>query len=173
MDFILSYNNREGVMVFPVVPNEAITLSRSQKNETFDSVNGEMQAPGTLGLATFELESFVPTHDYSFIRPGGKRPWLLILPLLCAGMLALGYGYHVLLRGEDLAVDIAIYVLLMAAGFWLPTRFSGPFQGIRWILPAILTALLGVLLALFTLWPLENILFTELSAVRTWLTMPI
>ena len=74
MDFILSYNNREGVMVFPVVPNEAITLSRSQKNETFDSVNGEMQALGTLGLATFELESFFPTHDYSFIRPGGKRP---------------------------------------------------------------------------------------------------
>ena len=96
-----------------------------------------------------------------------------ILPLLCAGMLALGYGYHVLLRGEDLAVDIAIYVLLMAAGFWLPTRFSGPFQGIRWILPAILTALLGVLLALFTLWPPKNILFTELSAVRTWLTIPI
>ena len=74
MDFILSYNNREGVMVFPVVPNAAITLNRAQKNETFDSVSGEMQALGTLGLATFELESFFPTHDYSFIRPGGKRP---------------------------------------------------------------------------------------------------
>lgn len=74
MDFILSYNNREGVMVFPVVPNEAIVLQRGQKNETFDSVSGEMQALGPLNLATFELESFFPTHDYPFIRPGGKRP---------------------------------------------------------------------------------------------------
>lgn len=74
MDFILSYNNREGVMVFPVVPNEAIVLQRGQKNETFDSVSGEMQALGPLNLATFELESFFPTHDYDFIRPGGKRP---------------------------------------------------------------------------------------------------
>ena len=74
MDFILSYNNREGVMVFPVVPNEAIVLQRDQKNETFDSVSGEMQALGTLGLASFELESFFPMHDYGFIRPGGYRP---------------------------------------------------------------------------------------------------
>lgn len=74
MDFILSYNNREGVMVFPVVPNEAIVLQRTQKNETFDSVSGEMQALGTLRLAAFELASFFPTHDYPFIRPGGKRP---------------------------------------------------------------------------------------------------
>ena len=74
MDFILSWNNREGVLIFPVVPNEAIVLQRAQKNETFDSVSGEMQALGTLGLATFELESFFPTHDYPFIRPGGKRP---------------------------------------------------------------------------------------------------
>lgn len=74
MDFILSYNNREGVMVFPVVPNEGIVLERSQKNEAFESVNGEMQALGTMGLASFELESFFPTHDYDFIRPGGKRP---------------------------------------------------------------------------------------------------
>ena len=106
-------------------------------------------------------------------RPGGKRPWLLILPLLCAGMLALGYGYHVLLQGEELAVDIAIYVLLMAVGFWLPARFSGPFEGVIWMLPVVLTAILGGLIGVFTLWPPENILFTDLSAVRTWLTIPI
>lgn len=32
MDFILSYNNDEKVMTFPVVPNEGINLSRSQDN---------------------------------------------------------------------------------------------------------------------------------------------
>ena len=70
MDFILSYNNREGVMVFPVVPNEAIVLSRAQANQTFESVNGEMQALGALGLATFELEGIFPLHEYRFLRPG-------------------------------------------------------------------------------------------------------
>ena len=72
MDFILSYNNREGVMVFPVVPNEAIVLQRAQKNETFDSVSGEMQALGTLGLASFEIESIFPLHEYRFLRPGSS-----------------------------------------------------------------------------------------------------
>lgn len=72
MDFILSYNNREGVMVFPVVPNEAIVLQRAQKNETFDSVSGEMQALGTLGLAAFELEGIFPLHEYRFLRPGSS-----------------------------------------------------------------------------------------------------
>lgn len=72
MDFILSYNNREGVMVFPVVPNEAIVLQRGQKNETFDSVSGEMQALGALGLASFELEGIFPLHEYRFMRPGSS-----------------------------------------------------------------------------------------------------
>ena len=72
MDFILSYNNREGVMVFPVVPNEAIVLQRTQKNETFDSVSGEMQALGPLNLASFELEGIFPLHEYRFLRPGSS-----------------------------------------------------------------------------------------------------
>lgn len=70
MDFILSYNNREGVMVFPVVPNDSLVWSREQKNETFDSVTGEMQALGPLNLGSTEISSFFPLHSYSFIRPG-------------------------------------------------------------------------------------------------------
>ena len=59
-------------MVFPVVPNEAIVLQRGQKNETFDSVSGEMQALGALGLASFELEGIFPLHEYRFMRPGSS-----------------------------------------------------------------------------------------------------
>ena len=39
MDFILSYNNNEEVMTFPVVPNEGIQLSRGQDNTKFDGIN--------------------------------------------------------------------------------------------------------------------------------------
>lgn len=70
MDFILSYNNREGVMVFPVVPNDSLVWAREQKNETFDSVSGEMQALGPLNLGSAEISSFFPLHPYPFIRPG-------------------------------------------------------------------------------------------------------
>ena len=40
-------------------------------------------------------------------RPGGMRPWLLVLPGLCALMLILGWVYHVTLGGETMWVDLA------------------------------------------------------------------
>ena len=72
MDFVLSYNNNEGVLVFPVIPNGGITLSRGQSNETFDGVNHELQSLGTMDLASFELSSIFPLHDYPWIRPGSS-----------------------------------------------------------------------------------------------------
>ena len=70
MDFILSYNNNEEVMTFPVVPNEGIQLSRGQDNAKFDGINHELQAIGTMQLASFELSSIFPTKRYPWMRPG-------------------------------------------------------------------------------------------------------
>lgn len=100
-------------------------------------------------------------------RPGGARPWLLVLPLLCLSVLLLGFGYHILLGGTAVWVDVLLYILTMALGFWLATRFSGPFHGVVWTLPIAATVLLGVLIGLFTLWPPQGILFTDLSAAGT------
>ena len=72
MDFVLSYNNNEGILVFPVVPNDGIHLSRSQSNETFDGVNHELQSLGTMDLAGFDLSSIFPLHAYPWIRPGSS-----------------------------------------------------------------------------------------------------
>lgn len=106
-------------------------------------------------------------------RPGGIRPWMLVLCGLCGAMLGLGYGYHILLGGDNAAVDIGLYLLLMTLGFWLPTLFSGPFHGVGWAVPLCLTVLLGILIAAFTLWPPEHVLFADLAAVRTWLHIPL
>ena len=106
-------------------------------------------------------------------RPGGLRPWLLTLLLMCGTMLAVAYAYHVLLGGETVAVDIGLYVLLMLFGFWLAPRFSGAFRGVRWQIPLVLTAVLGVLLWVFALRPPVGVLFEDLSAVRTWLRLPV
>ncbi len=105
-------------------------------------------------------------------RPGGIRPWLLVLPGLCALMLLLGYLYHITLSGEAMWVDFAIYVLVMGLGFWLPTQFSGPFQGVKWMLPFALTVIVGAMIAVFTLAPPDHILFVDLSSASAWFQIP-
>ena len=59
-------------------------------------------------------------------RPSGIRPWMLVLLGMIAAMLALGVLFHILLQVNILWVDLLLYGALMALGFWLPTRFSGP-----------------------------------------------
>ena len=97
-------------------------------------------------------------------RPGGIRPWLLTLLGMVGAMLALGYVYHVLLRGDSLWLDLALYAGLMALGFVLPARSSGPFRGRGWLMVIALTWVLAGLLFWFTLHPPQGALFTDLSA---------
>ena len=105
-------------------------------------------------------------------RPDGMRPWLLALAAMCALHLSLGWLYHMLLGGEAAWVDRVLYLSTMAFGFWLPTRFSGPFSGLRWTLPVVLVVVLGLLIALFTLWPPQSLLFADLSFAGAWLPLP-
>lgn len=105
-------------------------------------------------------------------RPGGVRPWLSILPLLCGAALLLGWAYHVVLGGEALWVDLALYALVMALGFWLAGRSSGPFQGAKWLLPILLALVLAGLIGWYTLYPPEGLLFRDLSTVGAWRAMP-
>ena len=105
-------------------------------------------------------------------RPNGLRPWLLVLLLMCAGMLAVGYLYHIVLGGESHWFDIALYLLLLLFGFWLPRRFSGPFEGLRWKLPAAGVLVLLMLMVLFTLSHPDLLLFTDLSGANTWSQLP-
>ena len=60
----------------------------------------------------------------------------------------------------------------MALGFWVPTKMSGPFRGIRWWLPLVGVVALGILIVVFTLWPGEGLLFADLSAAPSWAELP-
>ena len=73
MDFILSYNNNEMVMPFPVVPNGGISLTRAQDNITFDGVNYELQAIGTMNLASFQ---YFPQPALSVAAPRVCGRWV-------------------------------------------------------------------------------------------------
>lgn len=72
MDLILSYNNNELVMPFPVIPNEGITVSRGQSNETWDGIHHQLQSLGTMELRHFSLSSIFPTRAYPWMRPGSS-----------------------------------------------------------------------------------------------------
>ena len=100
------------------------------------------------------------------------RPRLLSLLLMCGGMLALAYWYHILLWGESVAADIALYLVMMAGGFALPLFLRGPWEGRLWRLVGPLTALLAALIVLFTFWPPEGILFLDLTGANTWSVLP-
>ena len=105
-------------------------------------------------------------------RPGGIRPWLMVLLGMTALMLAFGWCYHIVLQGEAMWVDIAFYAAVMALGFWISSRFSGPFRGPLWVLPILGAAALGILFALFTLWPPQHLLFADLSSAGAWFQIP-
>ena len=106
-------------------------------------------------------------------EPGTRTPWMLTVPLLCAGMLVLGWLYHIVLGGEAMWVDIAIYVVLMAAGFLLPGFLHQTGERALWgDLGLVLVLVLAGLLVLCTFLPPDHILFQDLSGARTWATIP-
>ena len=105
-------------------------------------------------------------------RPGAIRPFLLALPIMVILMLVLGYLYHVTFGGEALWVDLLLYGVCVAVGFWLPLQFSGPFSSPRWMIPVFAAVLLVVLIGLFTLWPPQTLLFADLSSAGAWFPLP-
>lgn len=70
MDFILSFNNNEEVMTFPVINNGSVSLNRDQDNPTFEGLYGQLQALGNTNLASFTVESIFPNRKYPWMRPG-------------------------------------------------------------------------------------------------------
>ena len=86
---------------------------------------------------------------------------LLLLPL---SLLGAGYLYHVVLEGDRLVVDVALYVLLMSLYFFLPRWLGERHLRLSGRLLSLLVAVLGVLILYFTFQPPNCVLFQDLSA---------
>lgn len=100
----------------------------------------------------------------------GQRCFSLLLASLV--MEAAGYVFCVLLGGESLAFDVGLFVLVMAAAFFLPGFLRGTVWSARRDLFLLLAAALGLFLVIFTFLPPQMILFADLSGARTWVTLP-
>ncbi|MDD6159910.1 MAG: DUF6512 family protein [Oscillospiraceae bacterium] len=94
----------------------------------------------------------------------GRTAWLCSLLFACAVMLTVSWLYHGVLGGRALLFDLLLYALSMLLGFLLPRLLwpLGDWPGVG-AACAVLTALLAVLLVLFTFFPPDNILFADLS----------
>lgn len=75
MDIYLSVNNRETVMILPVIPSE-FTITKPQNTETFETVSkGELQLIGVPKLKGITIETFFPIRDYPFLRDRSMKGW--------------------------------------------------------------------------------------------------
>jgi len=122
---------------------------------------------------------FWPLTVTAFCLCGGKMQALAarLLAAVAASLsvVAAGYIYHILLRGEALAVDVVLYAAAMALGFWLaePLEKWTVTPG-RQKLAVALTCIMAVLFIWFTYAPPETVIFADLTGgVRTFLTIPV
>ena len=81
----------------------------------------------------------------------GARAFSLLLS--AALMLGVGYLYHVVLEGDSLFFDVALYVLVMAAFFLLPCFLRTPVWSRTRLLWAALVLALGAATFVFTWCP--------------------
>ena len=154
----------------------------------------------TLGVALHFLYEWLPNPITALISPvreslwehlkilffplllaglvlGGRRertPWLLSLLIVCGLMLLAGWIYHIALGGEAMAFDLILYGVLMLLGFLLP-RVLWPLSewpGVGAVCVLLTFALLAAMIC-FTFAPPRGLLFADLSAARTFLTIPV
>lgn len=104
---------------------------------------------------------------------GSKGPWALGILISVFGMLAVGYVYHIVMGGNSLAVDIILYVVMMALAFVLANgALDRPGVRAKSDLLVLLVVALGCAMVLFTFLPPDMALFTDLSGTNTWARIP-
>lgn len=74
MDVFLSIDNRSDVIQLPVPPPE-IEANGSTKNQTFETINGDILVPNNPGLAVIPLEGFFPANNtLPYVRGNPLKP---------------------------------------------------------------------------------------------------
>ncbi len=104
--------------------------------------------------------------------PGAWRIHLSTLFIISIFQTVCGYIYHIILCQDAFVFDLSLYVLSMGIGFALSCFLrSRSDLHVGKVLP-ILAIILGLAILVFTFYPPQLRLFADLSAVRTWATIP-
>jgi hypothetical protein len=101
------------------------------------------------------------------------KPRLLGVLVSTVLLLAGGWLYHITLGGDALWVDILLYLVTITLAFvGIPRLCPAHPAGRGWDAVVYAFFLLAVALVLFTFWPPNHLLFTDLSGANTWTTLP-
>ena len=74
MDIVVSANNGETALILPILPENMPELVEMWNNNTFESINNDINLIGTKGLRTVTLQSFFPVNkNYKFQRAGSEK----------------------------------------------------------------------------------------------------
>ena len=116
-----------------------------------------------------------PNGLTALLAPVNESLWehvkILYWLLSAAVMLGVGYLYHVVLEGDSLFFDVALYVLVMAAFFLLPCFLRTPVWSRTRLLWVVLVLALGAATFVFTWCPPDGLLFRDLS-LPTFYSLP-
>lgn len=107
--------------------------------------------------------------EFGFYNKERRTGGLTAILLCCGGMLLSGWIYHVALSGTELFVDLAIFVLAMAAYFLLRSVLPVPKRWIS-ILAGLYILAIGIILA-FTITPPHGTLFNDPNLADAWVNM--
>lgn len=80
-DIYLADINKKNLLHLPIIPEEMPTISKSSKNEEFETFNnGTFNIIGDVGLTSFTLESWLPAkgRNYPFQRIKNVNPYTVI-----------------------------------------------------------------------------------------------
>lgn len=114
----------------------------------------------------------------ALLSGGDKRVWAswrLSAVITSMLMLLAAYAYHILLGGDWLVFDLALYAVSIGGGFLL-LRLLWPVTGSVMVrsAAAVLWAVLGALLVWWSFRVPEGILFADLTyGAQTFLTIPV
>lgn len=102
---------------------------------------------------------------------GRKQQGACFLGVLASSfaMLFLGWLYHVVLGGHLMAVDLLIFVFVVALGWTIPTMLELP-ENISAVLNVLIVFFVALLLA-FTIMPPDGPIFQDARLVDAWVRM--
>ncbi len=69
MNIVVSANNNENILIFPIVPKEP-QLQIPSNNEEFETINGKLNLIGNIGLKKISLSSIFPKNKEPWASPG-------------------------------------------------------------------------------------------------------
>lgn len=108
-------------------------------------------------------------YKVKYKTSGGR---MAVIPVACLVFYVLSFLRHITCAKPIGFFDAALFVLLMALALAIAPAFGRALDGRFRVPVALLAAVLGAALILFTFLPPDNVSFVDFESVNTWSVIP-